>query len=214
MQSSVRIGTILSWVLTTAAVSYFAYLQYLSYSRGKVREQLREQAIAESVSNLRAMIQRHHANSDWPRKLVGKSTLRSSPVLSAELQEYWIAEKPILFIGILKDIARNPDETYQIKIARQPVSSDATLLGSELLVDIKCDSDKTIPLLKLMKRPSRLSIFEDVAIVATINRVSSSIGRDTDGQPNTILIGLGECNDVLSLPYTLPTDWLAKQPRQ
>ena len=61
-----------------------------------------EQTIRSSVAE---MVSRTNAVDGWDRLLSKGERFRFAPILTVELEKLWLASRPILFIGAIKDIA-------------------------------------------------------------------------------------------------------------
>jgi hypothetical protein len=201
----------LAWLTGIVLVSYFAYSTYKNQSlRAELdtaRERVRADQINSLTSSLRAMIKRHEANDKWVKVLMGSETFRMSPVLTAELQEQWIGSNPILFIGTVGDVSKSADGNYRVQVARSIMSGDEFFLSNDISIEVSCAPDRMQPYLKAATDPSRNAGFADTAIIAHIAEITSKVDKDVDGKSATTLIGVGECSELLFLPYSLPINW-------
>lgn len=162
----------------------------------------RQQALATLVAT---MASRFGASTDWAAKLTGTEHTRSSPILTAELQELWATDRPILFVARVRDIVRNQDASFQLELDYDVLRDRRMLVvGTELRLSLRCPTSLTQPLLNAMKSHPRSTVYADVATIAVVDSIASTSERDAEGNAESILTGSGRCVDVQYLPERLP----------
>ena len=164
----------------------------------KVLEQ-RQQALTVSV---KAMASQADASTGWAARLAGGDKVRQSPILSAELQEVWVPHRSILFVGLVEDIVKNEDGSFQVKIAYDSLG-EYMFLGNSIRVNLRCPASVSTPLLTALKSHPRSMVTPDIAAIATIESIVSTSERDSNGQATLVLTGNGSCNNTLYLPESL-----------
>jgi hypothetical protein len=130
--------------------------------------------------------------------------------MSAELQQVWLVEKPILFVGTLKDIVKNKNETFEVFVEYDSLDSEYGFMSNEISLNATCSSQQTAPLLQLAKVSSRLGMFADVAIIGRVSEVSSRQARDSEGGEVSQLIGVADCRAAFVLSAGLSRDWITR----
>jgi hypothetical protein len=181
------------------ALGYWAHNSW-EKSQAKGR---REAATAAEASALNVEVLRR-ANSvnaviDWPDHLAAGQAMRISPVLTIELQDLWLAGRPILFVGKVDDVARTAVNRYTIKATYGGLERSHDFTSSDLRIIVDCDSQLADPIVRALTKPDDYSIDADVAIVARIEQVTQKPAGDSEENSKSTLTGLGSCVDALYL---------------
>ena len=161
----------------------------------------RQHALATAVAT---MASRFVATTDWAANLAGTKLTRTSPILTAELQELWTPDHPILFVARVRDIVRNPDMSYQLELDYDFLRDQHMLVGTELRLSLRCPNSLAQPLLAAMKSHTRSISDAEVAAIAVVESIASSSERDSEGTVASILTGVGRCLDLQYLSERLP----------
>lgn len=188
----------------TVSIGFWGYSALQDHAKEVARREERDerrQALGAAVAK---MASRVNATTDWAAKLAGVLHLRTSPILSAELQEVWTPDRPILFVGRVQDIVRNQDESYQLKLDYDFLRDRRMLVGTDLRINLRCPASFALPLLNAMKSHPRSVSDADVATIAVVDSIASTVERDGEGNTQPILTGAGRCVDVLFLSERLP----------
>jgi hypothetical protein len=178
-----RTATVFTSLLVAAGVSYCGYMQYEDHVRQAAERERSQIEGAEVIRSLEAMADRHGAHISWASALAGSKGHRTSPVMSAELQQLWLASKPILFVGALRDIARQDDGNYEVLLEYPEFGFKQSFSDTGIHLRVVCTPEQTAPLLALAKSRRRPSVFADVALVAKVSSVSSQLGRSGESEP-------------------------------
>lgn len=185
------------WVLVAIAI-----LGYLvnSYIENRAKEEAERVAALEGEGAIRAalakMVRGTNAKDDWDEELTKGEGIRLGNILTIELENLWIGDRPILFNGSIEDIATIDENKYRVIISRNILSYPMLLTG--LLLDLQCDRAMVDPILK-----SHPELFEDlglnnrVAVVAKINSIRTDYRTDEEGEKNETRIGQGSCVDIV-----------------
>lgn len=143
-----------------------------------------------------------NASVDWASKLP-----RFSRILTADLQDLWPPDRPILFVGHVRDIARNGDGSLQVQVFQNSLdgllandqTADDLVLGPELRLNLRCDVLIAGPILERLRRAKATPYLNSgVAVIALIESIETTQEHDADSS-TTVLTGKGKCLDALYL---------------
>lgn len=130
--------------------------------------------------------------------------------MTAEIQALWLTSKPILFVGVLRDI-RDADNGNQILTVDYPeFGSHHSFVEAKLTVRAACSDELSEPLMALAKARKRSARFADVALIIKIQEVRSEANRVPGDDRETNFIGDGDCIDAIPLNVHLPREWLSR----
>lgn len=135
------------------------------------------------------MVSKYKAVNDWEDKLREKSQQRGKRILTMELENLWLTNRPILFKGSIKDIS-NLDVNYYIM--KLDVKSR---LSGEMALTLK--SPKNMIDSFLSAHPKASSDVSIVAVIATIDRIDTNYRKTEEGDEEEIRTGVGRCVDIL-----------------
>ena len=178
-------------------LGYSLYINHQKQGAEAAREAALEQRMTNAVA---AMASRANANTDWAARLAGHGIVRLSPIMSAELQKVWTPDRPILFVGSIRDIAKNEDGSFQLKISYDPWGRIGGYIfpATDLRVNLRCPESVAAPLLSHLKSRRRADIRSDAAAIAIIESIVMS-EQDADGSETVVLTGIGNCSNALLL---------------
>lgn len=187
------------WIIfAVVAVGYF----FNSYTESKAKREAKraeaeriEQAMKTVVSQ---MVSRTNAVSGWEEKLSKGERFRFEPIRTVELEQLWLQQKPILFVGAIKDIATHDQSRYVVLVERSLFGNFDYMFGTELQLSLLSDKDKIDSFLK--EHPD---LFKDygfkngVAVVARINSIRTTYVSGEEGEREVVKIGDGDLLDIL-----------------
>lgn len=192
--------TKLIWIVVAVAIGVFFVNKLLDdrVKRDAQRAETHrvEQEIRTVVSQMAAD---NNAVTEWDTRLSKDKDYRLSPILTIELEQLWQSDRPILFIGSIKDILSRVDGDYQVLVERDLFTSDP-MFATELRLSLH--APKSHIDLFIAKHPK---LFADsgftsgVAVVAKIQAIDTSEERGEDGERVEVKTGLGE---LLEIQYT------------
>lgn len=166
-----------------------------------------KQATKEAVARL---VTRTNAFDRWEKDLSKEGRVRYEPILTIELERLWLQDRPILFIGAIRDIATSNGENYTVEIRRDLFSSFSGISGTELQLDLQCSKQKVDLFLK-----AHPNLFSDygfnnrVAVVAKINKIETKIVAGSEVQREKIITGKGRCIDMINIGKVFLTGKIA-----
>ncbi len=173
-----------------------------SYTENKAKREAKR-AEAEKIEQatktaVLKMASRTNAVSDWEANLSKGEKFRFEPILTVELERLWLKQRPILFVGAIKDIATYDQSRYVVLVERSIFSSFDYMFGTELQLSLLSDKDTVDSFLK--EYPD---LFKDygfkngVAVVARINSIRTTYVPGEEGEREEVKIGDGELLDIL-----------------
>lgn len=156
-------------------------------------------AVAASEARRRealTMAEAHRAVIDWDRALCVEGQYRESPILRLELERLWLTGRPILFLGVLRDVSSKSQDTYAVLVDRTPLLLD---IDFTTRLELHLDAPKDLLDALLAGHPNLLSgpgIDAGVAVVAKVSRIdaASDIGADLESVETRS--GVGELLDI------------------
>lgn len=185
-------------IIAVAAVSYFSnsYMEKRAKRETKrVETERLEHATKAAVSK---MASRTNSVTDWEANLSKGERFRLEPILTVELERLWMQQRPIVFIGSIKDIATRDQSQYVVLVERSLFSSFDYMFGTELQLSLLSNKDKVDSFLK--EHPDLFKDFgfkNGVAVVAQINSIRTTYVTGEEGEREEVKIGDGELIDIL-----------------
>lgn len=205
-----NLSSIVRWiscVVTLVALTGYFYHRHLE---SELRMEIEEAASRAQIGELRQLVKVHGAIHDWLERLMGGEAVRLAPVMSTELQQVWLAGRPILFLGTLRDIAANPDGSFKVLLRHDPFAASGLLGAAEFLISTVCSPEQSKSLLSIASNKSRLGLFAELAAVLKVNAISSKGMRTAEGGEMTQFTGEAECLEVREIRHSI-SDSLASQ---
>jgi len=190
------------YIFITLAALVMAYLGYTSWEKSQ-EEEGRQVAAEAQAAALKADVLRRatsvNALIDWPTRLASGQPSRLSPVLTAEIQNLWLAGQPILFVGKVDDVARSDTGNYTVKATYEGLAQSHLFISTDFRVTLECPEQLATAIIQALRKPDSFSIEPDVALVARIDQVTQTTDKDLDGNSMSILTGVGKCVDAVPL---------------
>jgi hypothetical protein len=187
-----------------AVCGYFTYDYYqgkaekkeAQIARNAARQEKREASMHAVVAQ---MVSKYNAVNDWEDKLrEGSSGEKEDKenILTMELENLWLINRPILFKGTIKDISTFDTNNYRMTLDGRPKAGTRWALT--------LNSPKTLINSFLSTHPEATSDDFTVAVIAKINKIDTSyrITEEGSGEEQTIteektITGVGQCIDIL-----------------
>lgn len=195
-------GKYIAVALAVFALGFSGVWVYMSNAaheeaRVEARKQ-KDQTNADITNAIHGAASEDNAIINWSIRLSPTKSYRTTPLLTAEVQQVWVTGHPILFIGKLNDITRNTDGTYQIFVEYTTGRSRPRFVSTELNLRADCSASLGESLLDWMKNSSKR--WTEVAVTATIHSVEASQVTDADAIATSVLTGRGDCINLMVLP--------------
>lgn len=167
----------------------------------------REAEHAEEIAhrkNLNAMIAKYDANYQWYNLIERPKEGFQKPIMQADLENWWINEKPVVFVGRISDYKNEGLGRYRVKIKPVLLSRD---VRSSLRARLDISAPKGVIDSIVAQHPAVLSSYPRskagaVVVVARINAIEPRWegAQDDAKEP---LYGVGEMIDVYFVDGTI-----------
>ncbi len=144
------------------------------------------------------MASRTNAVTDWGKNLSKGDKFRLEPILTIELERLWLQQRPILFIGAIKDIATHDQSHYTVLVERSLFGSFEYMFGTKLQLSLVSEKDRLDTFLN-----GHPDLFKDngfnngIAVVAHIDSIRTAYVPGEEGEREEVKIGDGELVDIL-----------------
>ena len=182
-----------------AGIGYWGYSARQDHLESGERQRAREarqHALKLAVAD---MASRTNAVTDWTETLAGAKKMSRGPILTAELQRLWLQNRPVLFVGSVRDVAIDKDHSYQVTIEYNQIGGRPMFLDNEIRVSLLCPESFATQLTQTIMANKSLSFYADTAVIASIEKVETSIEKGAEGDTVRVLTGVGKCMDAMQL---------------
>lgn len=187
------------WILIVTAMGVWLVTSMIDSRRLRDEERAEAQTAANALSaSIATLVNRHQADSDWVEKLSGGKFYRVKPILTIELEDLWVRNGPILFIGAIKDIASEGDNLYTVTIERSLVSGMDHMFDTELRLELT--SDKGLVDRFLSNHPTLFEGYgfnNGVGVIARVRKIRAHEYANEEGMSVDTRIGLGDMIDLI-----------------
>ncbi|MBL1276736.1 MAG: hypothetical protein COB30_011675 [Ectothiorhodospiraceae bacterium] len=187
------------WIIIVVAVVGYFFNSYTVNKAKREAERAEAERIEQTTKTAVSQMASHtNAVSDWEENLSKGERFRFESILTVELERLWLQQRPILFVGAIKDIATHDQSRYVVLVERSLFGSFDYMFGTELQLSLLSDKDKVDSFLK--EHPD---LFKDygfkngVAVVARINSIRTTYVSGEEGEREEVKIGDGELLDLL-----------------
>lgn len=188
-------GAVSKGVWYTAVALILGYCSYNYVQSQKAAEEKAQQRTlyrAHIDANVADMVKKHGASTDWLEVLTnGHGPFRMDKIFTRELQELWIADRPILFMSVLTDIS-DAGEEYEIQL-EPSLRSEAQRLRTNLRLALTCQKPIVDTLIREHQDVLEGFVPASIAVVAKIHEVRSHESRDSEGYIDEFKTGHGSC---------------------
>lgn len=192
--------TKLIWIVAVVAIGVFFMNKLLDERTKRDVQRLETQRVElETKTVVSKMAKDSNAVIDWDKRLSKDESYRMSPVLTIELEQLWQGDRPILFIGSIKDISSGVGGDYLVVIERGLFTSDP-MFETELRLSLHAPKALIDPFLAKHPKLFADSGFNNgVAVVAKVQAINTSDELREDDERVEVKTGLGE---LLEIQYT------------
>jgi hypothetical protein len=192
--------TKLIWIVAVVAIGVFFVNKLLDERTKRDVQRLETQRVElETKTGVSKMAMDTNAVIDWDKRLSKDENYRMSPVLTIELEQLWQGDRPILFIGSIKDISSGVGGDYLVVIERGLFTSDP-MFETELRLSLHAPKALIDPFLAKHPKLFADSGFNNgVAVVAKVQAINTSDELREDDERVEVKTGLGE---LLEIQYT------------
>lgn len=166
-------------------------------SKREIQQAERKRIQQETKSAVAQMSQRYHAVSDWSNQLSKGENYRQAPILTIELEHLWQGDRPILFIGPIKDVSTLDSDNYELVVERGSFDSDF-MFSTEFRLSLRVSKALLDSFLK--KHPKLMGdVFDSgVAVVGKISSITTDERgkNDENGEIFEVKTGKGELLEI------------------
>ena len=191
----------LIWIILGIGITGFIINSYLINNAIKDAKRIdyirKTNAIKSSINDL---VSFNKAVDNW-EELLGKGEVyRFEPIMTLELEELWLQNRPILFIGAIKDIATYNEDHYTLIVERESFDTFDNIYDTQLQLSLSSPKSKIDNLLK-----SHPDIFKDnginnsIAVIASVKHIQSINTSIDETLEQDVKRGVGELIDILYL---------------
>jgi hypothetical protein len=193
-------------ILIVVAVGGYFVNDYYQGKAEEKREQIAQEAACQEKREVRhaaidQMVSKYNAVNDWEDKLreesAGKKKYKEE-IVTMEVENLWLINRPILFRGTIKDISTLDTDNYLITLdGRWKTGTQwaLTLKSPKIMIDSF-----------LSTHPKATSHRFTVAVIAKISKIDTNyhVTEEGTGEDKTIteektITGIGQCIDILVL---------------
>jgi hypothetical protein len=171
----------ITWSILLFLLVVFIGKNYLETENRQRQQEIEKNAArAEIQKNISAIVMRHNAVDNWEEQLSPEKRFRTSSILSIELERLWIVDRPIFFIGAIKDIATLSDESYLLTLERN-LFSEEVFLGTTLRLSVRASKNQVDAI--TATHPDLLETMglqSEVGVVAHIENISVTQFGDSE----------------------------------
>ena len=151
-----------------------------------------QRAAARTQAMISELAKRTNADATWEDALKGSQKVRIDPVLTIELERLWLADRPVLFIGLISDVNQVDSTRYNVRIERAFYRRLRNIFTTEFHLRLTCSKEKIDSLLSdpRLKFPENLRY--GIPFVAKITEIRT----EQDGSSKDVRVGVGECVEI------------------
>lgn len=150
------------------------------------------------------LAKRYNADDSWPKALAKGEDFRIASVLTIELEKYWLTDRPIIFLGFIKDIMSEDLDNYRIIVDESFMISDYNF-STEIQLSLVCPRLKFDSFIK--EHPDyfdgQFQLLNGVALVAKIDKIEIRYKMGTEGNEEEVRIGKGKCLDLMYIKNSI-----------
>ena len=187
------------WIIVAVAVAGYLFNSYVENKDRREAERAEEAERAAEEERIEKstkaavseMASRMNAVTEWEANL-------SEPIITVELERLWLQQRPILFIGSIKDIATNDQSQYVVLVESSHFGGFGYVFGTVLQLSLLSDKNKIDSLLKEHRNLFKEYGFDKgVAVVALVSSIRTTYVPGWEGEQEQVKIGDGKLIDIL-----------------
>jgi hypothetical protein len=186
------------WIILILAVGGFFVNLYMDR---KAKREAKEEEAERTKQTIKLavtkMVVQTNAIDDWEKSLTKGEQLRTDSILTVELEKVWLKNRPVLFVGSIKDISTKDQLNYSVLIERNLFVNSKYIIFNELQLSLL--SNKELIDSFLIKYPNVVKGYgldNGIAVVAHINSIRTVSVSDGENTSHEIRVGDGELIDI------------------
>lgn len=160
-------------------------------SRAAYEQQQKERR--ESALQLaERMAHRTNAVMGWKEKLGSTEIGSLNRVYTIDIERLWKQERPILFVGVLEDVANYSERSYHLFVR------DYDVFFPELRLHVTCDKKTVDPVLQEVRKDKKSIKAGGIVVAARVTKVTHEMEIDKE-HTRHIFVGHGECIELVHI---------------
>lgn len=176
-------------IVVTAAIISLCMLscsdRQKDITESRAKEKAQEEALRLAVQSF---AKDSGADISWRKSIIKK---HSRILYSIDLEAAWLIDNPILFIGILENVATGDDNNYQLLISD---SYNSPKLKLQLL----CPKQKVDSMIKIINSDPGIFFGAKIAVAARVTQIKYGLQPAKEGMER-VFTGNGICLNVIYL---------------
>lgn len=194
----------IAWIIIVVAVVGYFFNSCTMNEAKREAERAEEKRIAQATKTaVLQMASRSNAVSDWEANLSKGERSRFEPILTVELERLWLQQRPILFVGSIKDIATHDHSQYVVLVEKSVLSGFDYMFGTELQLSLLSSKEQIDSFLKKHPDLFKYGSEDGVAVVARINTIRTTSAPGEEGKRGEVKIGDGKLIDIHYAGYVM-----------
>ena len=183
-------------LIACTALAYCADRYITSKKQDDLRKEAQAAQFEKNRSIVRELVARYSANYKWYQEFYRDRDVLRSQLMQANLEDQWIVENPIIFIGTIDDYRNTNDGNYQVTIKPDIFSICITIYDVGLDVIAPKELIKNLAKAHPEALSGTLSSLDgNVVIVAKISSVEKRF-EGTGENAGEFRYGVGEILDI------------------
>lgn len=179
--------------LAVTTLSLMACSSSDSSNQPKQREEIKSNAKENAArAAIMEILKQSGADVSWMKSIERGKASPFQPLYTIDLEKLWLIDRPIIFVGTLRDVATDTEADYSLIVS----ASDVQL--PELRLEILCAKPKVAAILTRIKSDKESIQPGGVVIAAKITKVKSATEPEKEGT-KTVIYGQGRCVDITYL---------------
>ena len=146
------------------------------------------------------LLKKHNAVDSWDKDICQGEAARTTPVLTMELEKVWLTDRPILFVGKIRDIKTEDKDNYRLIVDRDifwAAALSRPLVRTGLEIWALCPKSLLESFVRM--NPDYLDAENGIALVVKIDSIEPLEGADKDAGRESGRVGKGKCLDLICL---------------
>jgi hypothetical protein len=187
------------WIIVVLAIAGYFVNSYLQKRAKREAERAEAERIEQNIkSSVAEMVSRTNAVDGWDRQLSKGERFRFDPILTIELEKLWLVNRPILFIGAIKDIATHNEVHYIVSVEKSLFGSFDYMFDTELQLSLISPKQRIDSFLNQHPNLFKKYGFNNgVAVIAKVNAIRTIYIPGEEGERDEVRIGDGELVDIV-----------------
>jgi hypothetical protein len=191
---------VLFWIMFVIVIGALMVNNHFKQKAERAAQKAETSRVQRVVKTAISQIsERQNAITDWEEQLSKGERFRLSPILTIELEKLWQGERPILFIGSIKDISSANADQYNVLVEKSLYNNDY-MFATELRLSLTAPKALIDSFLQSHPKLQAGDGFNNsVAVIAKIDSVNTPDERKVDGERVEAKTGQGRLFELIEL---------------